>query len=104
MQKCKAGGHEIVCSKFAKLYPKLCNEAVGRFYVKERTDWNYDLFYASQNTGKYALKKSQLRCQYNFLDPSFGASSNPEETEYFQHVMSSAGIEEIGTGIIKNML
>ena len=98
MQKCKAGGHDMVWNNFAKMYPNLCNEVVGKFYIKERTDWNYDLFYASQSTNKYALRHSQIRCQYNFLDPHFRSSSTPEEAEHFDHIISSAGIEEIGTG------
>jgi len=98
MHKCSASGHQIVWKRFSELYPNLSNEDMGKFSVKERVDWNYDLRYASQTTSKFALEEAEDRCRYNFLDPNYGISSTAEEGEYYENLMASFGYEEGGTG------
>ena len=41
---CKSSGHEMVWTNFAKFYPELGHEDLGKYFIKERNDWNYDLF------------------------------------------------------------
>lgn len=99
MQKCNSSPHQIIWKMFSQLYPNLLSsEDLGKFLIKERNDWNYDLFYASQATEKYALEEVEDRCNYNFLDPNYGLSSTAEEGEFYEDLMANFGYEEAGTG------
>lgn len=98
IQKCNTSGHQIIWKTFARFYPELSSEDMGKFSIRERIDWNYDLFYASQSTDKYSLKQVQDRCNNNFLDPNYGTSSTAEEGEYYGDMMANFGYEEAGTG------
>jgi hypothetical protein len=98
-------GHKEIAHKFAELYPELFNsrtqlgKEIGDISIKERTDWNYDLFYASQSTDKFVLQEAADRCRYNFLDPEFGASASSEdEAQQYFDLQTSIGIDEAGTG------
>lgn len=95
-----ASGHRIVGEEFARLYPRLGNKTISMYTIKERMDWNYDLYYASQATDKYALGEAEDRCKNDFLDPNYGknASSEDEAAEYYDELMASFGYEEGGTG------
>jgi hypothetical protein len=98
VQKCNTSGHQIIWGSFARFYPKLSSKKLGEFSIRERTDWNYDLFYASQSTDEEALRQVQDRCRNNFLDPNYGISSTEEAAEYFHDMMANFGFEEAGTG------
>jgi len=107
VQKCGASGHAIAWKRFSELYPDLFGSSkelkkliknYWQFSMEERADWCYDLKYASQTTGKYALIEAEDRCKHNFLDPDFGVSSTAGEGEYYENLMSSLGFEEAGTG------
>lgn len=97
--------HKEIAHKFAELYPELFNsrtqfgKEIGDISIKERTNWNYDLFYASQSSGKYAVEEAAKRCRNNFLDPEFGSSVQSEdEAEYYHNLQTTIGIDEAGTG------
>lgn len=105
VQKCTASGHQIAWDKFAEKYPELSGHNVntgkelGKFFIKERNEWNYDLFYASQTTDEYALREARDRCIYNFLDPEYGSSASSEgAAENYNDMMANYGYEEAGTG------
>jgi len=98
VQKCSSGAHQIIWKRFSELYPDLSSEEIGRFSIIKRIDWNYDLFYASQTTGGYALEEAKDRCQHNFLNPKYGLSSSAEQAEYYENLMANFGYEEAGTG------
>jgi hypothetical protein len=94
-----ASGHKIVGEEFARVYPSLGNKTISMYTIKERMDWNYDLFYASQATDKYALKEAENRCKNDFLDPNYGkTASSEDEAEYYNELMAGFGYEEGGTG------
>jgi len=97
VQKCRSS-HRIIWKRFSELYPEITSEEIGRFSIKERIDWNYDLFYASQTTGEYALQEAKDRCRHNFLDPNYGLSYTAEQAEYYEGLMANFGYEEGGTG------
>jgi hypothetical protein len=98
IQNCNKSGHQVAWSAFAKFYPDLSSEDLGKFSIRERTDWNYNPFYASQSTDEYSLRQAQDRCKNNFLDPNYGVSSTEEEGEYYGEMMKDFGYEEGGTG------
>lgn len=98
VHKCGSKAHQIIWKRFAELYPDLSSEDIGRFSIRKRIDWNYDLFYASQTTGAFALEEAEGRCRHNFLDPNYGLSSSAEQAEYYQDLMANFGYEEAGTG------
>jgi len=104
--KCGARGHDNAWGMFAQKYPEFAPknrelaESLGRYSINEREDWNYDLFYASQNNGKYILREAKERCENNFLDPDYDAkhSGSEDEAEYYGELMAQTGFEEAGTG------
>jgi hypothetical protein len=98
MQVCNAKGHSTISKRFAELYPDLSCNDIEKFLIKERSDWNYDPFFASQTTSRYALKEAEKRCKHNFLDPNYGACSSPDAGQYYQELMADIGYEERGTG------
>jgi hypothetical protein len=116
IEKCTTGGHENTWDMFAQKYPELVSKnketakSLGKFSIRERENWNYNLFYASQSSDKYALDEAEDRCRHNFLDPNYGLSASSEEAaEYFGELMANIGWEEAGTGdyqkyAIKNLI
>lgn len=106
VEKCGARGHENAWDMFAQKYPEFASKnkelakSLGRYSISEREDWNYDLFYTSQNTGKYILREAKERCENNFLDPDYDAkhSGSEGEAEYYGELMAQTGFEEAGTG------
>lgn len=95
VQKCGEKGHEKVWKRFSELYPDLMGSSkksgikdYEKFEIKERIDWTYDLKYASQTTGKFALEQVDARCRHNFLDPNYGFSCTPDEGRYYQELMA----------------
>jgi len=106
IEKCITGGHENTWDMFAQKYPEFASKdkemakSLGRFSISERENWNYDLFYASQNTDKFPLIEAEKRCENNFLDPDYDKkhSGSEGEAQYFGDLMADIGWEEAGTG------
>jgi len=98
IQKCRYKPHQIILKRFSELYPNLSSKELEKYTIQQRVDWNYDLFYASQTTHKYALTEAKDRCRYNFLDPNYGISHTAEEAENYEDMMANFGFEEAGTG------
>jgi hypothetical protein len=98
MLRCRSSPHQIIAKRFSELFPDLASEEMGKFTIRERVDWNYDLFFASQTTDKYSLEQAEDRCKHNFLDPNFESASSYEAAEYKNDLMANFGYEEAGTG------
>jgi len=94
---CSSGGHELVWETMGRLYPEIADKKLGNFFMRERIDWNYDLFYASQSTSSYAIEEAEKRCKNNFLDPNFGSFEDLGAQEYYHDLKIDYGIEELGT-------
>lgn len=90
--------HKFIWNTFSTLYPKLSTHKTGRLFIKDRVDWNYDLFYSSQITEEYALRHANIYCENNFLDPNFELSYTSEQAEYLGNLIADFGYEEMYAG------
>jgi len=90
--------HQLVWTVFHDYFPMLSSNYDGRWFTQDRYEWNYGLLYLSQATDTFAEREIQERCNHNFLNPNFLASSSEDESQYKHDLLGNHGFEEIHAG------
>jgi hypothetical protein len=87
--------HTLIWNTFEQYYPELISKGLGKFFRDERTNWNYDLFYASQTLE--LSTEAEIRWRTNFIDPNYYRSRGSlDADEYYAELMADTGFEEAG--------
>jgi len=90
--------HRMVWNVFHDLFPDLSSRQDGRWFTKDRYEWNYGLVYSSQATEEYAQAEIKDRRDNNFLDSNFESSESAEEAEHKEKLIANYGYEEMYAG------
>jgi hypothetical protein len=97
-KKCGQSQHKLIWKQFETYYPDLMSSGIGKFFIDDRADWNYDLFYISQATAGYSIHDTEIRFSNNFIDPKYGIYSDEGAAKYYSDLMADTGYEEAGLG------
>ena len=79
--------HQTLWNIFLNMFPDLSNSEM-RYFIDERVNWNYNLFFASQSLDPPGLEEANIHCKNNFLDENFGNFSTFEAAEYYNDVLA----------------
>ena len=82
--------HRSLWNIFLDVFPDMSNSEI-EYFIGERVNWNYDLFFASQSLDPPGLEEARIHCKNNFLDENFGNFSTFEAAEYYDDMLTEYG-------------